>query len=132
MILRTRVCSAAIGLALLAGDAGADVLEQAKAAAFELGRETEGAPRPPRSLERMMTGLALAAVGGRLLWYRLEDKDCRESGGARCAWAAGAGTAGLAVGALLMTVLARPSATAPSVSFEPQPGGAAVRAAVGF
>ena len=79
-----------------------------------------------------MTGLALVTVGGRLLWYRLEDKDCRDSRGARCAWAAGAGVAGLAVGALLMTVLSRPSATAPSVSFEPQPGGATVRAVVGF
>ena len=126
------MCSAVIGMVLLAGDAGADVLEQAKTAAFELGRETTEGPPPPRSLERMMTGLALVTVGGRLLWYRLEDKDCRESGGARCAWAGGAGVAGLAVGTLLMTVLSRPSGTAPSVSFEPQPGGAAVRAVVGF
>ena len=131
MTVRTSVCSAVIGMVFLVGDARADVLEQAKTAAFELGRETEAAPQP-RSLERMMTGLALVTVGARLLWYRLEDKDCREPGGARCAWAAGAGVAGLAVGGLLMTVLARPSPRAPSVSFKPQPGGAAVRAVVGF
>ena len=131
MMVRTSVLSAVLGVVLFVGDAGADVLEQAKTAAFELGRETEGPP-PPRSLERMMTGLTLVTVGGRLLWYRIEDKDCRESGGARCALAGGAGVAGLAVGTLLMTVLSRPSGTAPSVSFEPQPGGAAVRAVVGF
>ena len=130
MIAGTTLCAAALGLVLVASDAGADVLEQAKTAAFELGMESETPPRQ-RSLERMMTGLALAIVGGRLVWYRFEDKDCREPEGTRCAWAAGAGAAGLAVGALLMTVLATTPA-APSVSFEPQPGGVKVRAVVGF
>ena len=32
----------------------------------------------------MMTGLMLSMVGGRLLWYRFEDKDCREPEGGRC------------------------------------------------
>ena len=50
-----------------------------------------------RSMERMMTGLALVMVGGRLVWYRFEDKDCREPEGTRCAWAAG-----LAAGVLLV------------------------------
>ncbi|MCY4510734.1 MAG: hypothetical protein OXG35_27800 [Acidobacteria bacterium] len=45
----------------------------------------------------MMTGLALVMVGGRLVWYRFEDKDCREPEGTRGAWAAG-----LAAGVLLM------------------------------
>ena len=45
--------------------------------------------------------------------------------------ATGAGTAGLAVGVLLMTVLAN-SPTAPSFSFQPQTSGVAVRAVVGF
>ena len=45
--------------------------------------------------------------------------------------AAGAEAAGLAVGLLLMTVSATTPA-APSVSFEPQPGGVEVRAVVGF
>lgn len=130
MVDRTRLCAAALGLVLLTSDAGADVLEQAKTAAFELGMESAPPPRQ-RSLERMMTGLALAMAGGRLVWYRFEDKDCREPEGARCAWAAGAGVAGLAVGVLLMTVLATTPA-APSVSFEPQPGGVTVRAVVGF
>ena len=130
MVVRTSACAAVLGMVLLAADAGADVLEQAKAAAFELGMQTEAPPRQ-RSLERMMTGLALAIVGGRLVWYRLEDKDCREPAGAHCAWAAGAGVAGLAVGALLMTVLSRaPPAT--SVGLEPRHGGMAVRATVGF
>ena len=130
LIAGTTLCAAALGLVLVASDAGADVLEQAKTAAFELGMESATPPRQ-RSLERMMTGLALAIVGGRLVWYRFEDKDCREPEGTRCAWAAGAGAAGLAVGALLMTVLATTPA-APSVSFEPQPGGGKVRAVVGF
>ena len=110
--------------------AGTDVLEQARAAAFALGAAAETAPRQ-RSFERMITGMALAIAGGRLVWYRLEDKDCREPEGSRCAWVAGAGAAGLAVGVLLMTVMATVPA-APSVDFEPQPGGAAIRAVVGF
>ena len=48
MIVRRSVCSAVIGVVLLVGDADADVLEQAKTAAFELGRDAEGPP-PPRS-----------------------------------------------------------------------------------
>ena len=133
MMVRTSVCLAVLGAVLLSADADANVLEQAKAAAFELGQETEGAPAPrQRSLERMMTGLALVTVGARLVWYRFEDKDCREPRGTRCAWAVGTGVAGLAVGTLLMTVLSTPSATAPSVTFDPQPGGVAVRAVVGF
>ena len=117
-MVRTSVCLAVLGTVLLAADADAEVLEQAKAAAFELGQETEGAPRQ-RSLERMMTGLALATVGARLVWYRFEDKDCREPQGTRCAWAAGTGAAGLAVGMLLMTVLSAPSTAAPSESTTP-------------
>ena len=130
MVARTRLCGAALGLVQLASDAGADVLEQARTAAFELGMESETPPRQ-RSLERMMTGLGLAIAGGRLVWYRFEDKDCREPVETRCAWVAGAGAAGLAVGVLLMTVLGTTPA-APSVSFEPQPGGVEVRAVVGF
>ena len=130
MLARTTLCAAALGLVLVASDAGADVLEQAKTAAFELGMESETPPRQ-RSLERMMTGQVLAIAGGRLVWYRFEDKDCREPEGTRCAWIAGAGAAGLALGVLLMTVLATTPA-APSVSFEPQPGGVEVRAVVGF
>ena len=126
----TRLCAAALGLVLLASDAGADVLEQARAAAFERGTQSE-TPRRQRSLERTMTGLALVIVGGRLVWYRVEDKDCREPEGSRCAWAAGAGAAGLAVGVLLMTVLGTTPA-APSVSVEPRPGGVGVRAVVDF
>lgn len=111
----------------LAAHAGAALLTQAKTAAFELGMQTQTQTVPrQRSLERMMTGLVLAVAGGRLLWYRLEDKDCREPTGPRCAWSAGAGATGLGVGALLMTVFASTPA-APSVYFEPQPGGAAVR-----
>ena len=79
-----------------------------------------------------MTGLVLAVVGGWLVWYRFEDKDCREPEGTRCAWAAAAGAAGLAVGVLLMTVLSTAPAAAPSVTFEPRRGGVAVRAVVGF
>ena len=130
MVTRKRVCAAALGALLLSADAGADVLEQATAAAAELGTETAAAPRQ-RSLERMMTGLGLVILGGRLVWYRFEDKDCREPAAGRCAWVAGAGAAGLATGALLMTVLGTAPA-APSVSFEPRPGGMAVRAVVGF
>ncbi len=131
MVAGTRLCAAALGLVLLASDAGAGVLEQARAAAFEAGLQSEAPPRRQRSLERTMTGLALAMVGGRLVWYRLEDKDCREPGSARCAWAAAGGAAGLAAGVLLMTVLGTAPA-APSVSFQPRPGGAEVRAVVGF
>ena len=80
MVARTGVCSAALGVVLLAADAGADVLEQAKTVSFELGMETKAAPRQ-RSMERMMTGLALAMVGGRLVWYRFEDKDCPRARG---------------------------------------------------
>ena len=127
----TRMCAAALAVFLLASDAGADVLQQAKMAAFELGMESEAAPRQ-RSMERMMTGLALAVVGGRLVWYRFEDKDCREPEGTRCAWAAGAGAAGLAVGVLLMTVLSTTPAPAPAVTFEPRRAEVAVRAVVGF
>ena len=121
---------AALGALLLAADAGADVLEQAKTAAVEFGVQTEAVPRR-RSFERTMTGLALAMAGGRLVWYRFEDKDCREPEGTRCAWAAGAGAAGLVVGVLLMTELATVPA-APSVGFEPRPGGVAIRAVFGF
>ena len=130
-MVRTSVCLAVLGAVLLPADADANVLDQAKTAAFALGQETEGAPRQ-RSLERMMTGLALVTVGARLVWYRFEDKDCREPRGTRCAWAVGTGAAGLAIGTLLMTVLSTPSGTAPSVTFDPQPGGVAVRAVVGF
>ena len=109
----------------LTPDAVASLLEQAKTAAFEVGMQSEPAPRQ-RSLTRMMTGLGLAVAGGRLVWYRFEDKDCREPEGARCAWVAGAGVAGLGVGVLLLTVLSSTPA-ARSVHFEPQPGGLGVR-----
>ena len=78
------------GLMLLAADAGGDVLEQAKAAAFEAGVQATQAPRQ-RSFERMMTGLGLAIVGGRLVWYRFEDKDCREPWARGAAWSCGSG-----------------------------------------
>ena len=78
--LGRRACLVSFGLMLLAADAGGDVLEQARAAAFEVGVQSAPAPRQ-LSLERMMTGLGLAIVGGRLVWYRFEDKDCREGRG---------------------------------------------------
>ena len=61
-----------------------------------------------------MTGLGLAVVGGRLVWYRFEDKGCRDAPGPRCAATVWAGAAGLASGLLLMTVFAEVPA-APSV-----------------
>ena len=128
--LRTRACLVALVLMLLAADAGGDVLEQAKAAAFEVGVQAAPARRQ-RSLERMMTGLGLAIVGGRLVWYRFEDKDCREPVGPRCGVTLWAGAAGLASGLLLMTVFSDVPA-APSVGFEPRPGGGTVRAVVSF
>ena len=128
--LGRRACLVWFGLMLPAADAGGNVLEQAKAAAFEAGVQSTPAPRR-RSFERMMTGLGLAVVGGRLVWYRFEDKDCREAAGPRCAVAVWAGAAGLASGLLLMTVFADVPA-APSVGFEPRPGGATVRAVVAF
>ena len=133
MSIRAGVSVAVLSLiALQAADAEADVLEQAKAAAVEFGMQAAREDRPrQRSFERTMTGLALAVVGGRLVWYRFEDKDCREPEGARCDWIAGAGLARLVAGGLLMTVLGRVPA-APSIGFEPRPGGAAVRAAVAF
>ena len=70
-----------------------------------------------------MTGLGLALVGGRLVWYRFEDKDCREPVGPRCSVVLWAGAAGLASGLLLMTVFADVPAATPSVGFEPRPGG---------
>ena len=130
MTIRRLVAILSLAASLQGAEAGADVLEQARTAAFELGMESETAPRR-RSLERMMTGLGLAMVGGRLVWYRLEDKDCREPEGTRCAWAAGAGVAGLAAGVLLMTVLAG-SPAIQSVDLGPQRGGVAIRAVVGF
>ncbi len=129
--LGRRACLLWFGLMLLAADAGGDVLEQARAAAFEAGVQSASAPRQQRSLERMMTGLGLAIVGGRLVWYRFEDKDCREAAGPRCAVTVWAGAAGLASGLLLMTVFSEVPA-APSVGFEPQPGGGTVRAVVSF
>ena len=128
--LGRRACLVSFGLMLLAADAGGDVLEQAKAAAFEVGVQAAPAPRQ-RSFERMMTGLGLAVVGGRLVWYRFEDKDCREPAGPRCGVTAWAGAAGLASGLLLMTIFADVPA-APSVGFEPRPGGGTVRAVVSF
>ena len=128
--LRRRACLVSCMLMLLAADAGADVLEQAKAAAFEVGVQATPARRQ-RSLERMMTGLGLAIAGGRLVWYRFEDKDCREPVGPRCDVTAWAGAAGLASGLLLMTVFSDVPA-APSVGFEPRSGGGTVRAVVSF
>ena len=128
--LARRACLVWFGLMLLAADAGAGVLEQAKAAAFDAGVQAAPARRQ-RSLERMMTGLGLAIAGGRLVWYRFEDKDCREPVGPRCGVTVWAGAAGLASGLLLMTVFADVPA-APSVDFEPQPGGGTVRAVVSF
>ena len=128
--LGRRACLLSFGLMLLAADAGGDVLEQARAAAFEAGVQAAPAPRQ-RSFERMMTGLGLAIVGGRLVWYRFEDKDCREAAGPRCAATVWAGAAGLASGLLLMTVFSDIPA-APSVGFEPRPAGGTVRAVVSF
>ena len=123
-------CLVWLGLMLLADDARGDVLEQAKAAAFQAGVQSAPARRQ-RSFERMMTGLGLALVGGRLVWYRFEDKDCREPVGPRCGVIVWAGAAGLASGLLLMTVFAEVPA-APSVGFEPQPGSGTIRAVVSF
>ena len=128
--LGRRACLVCFGLMLLAADAGGDVLEQAKAAAFEAGVQSTPARRQ-LSFERMMTGLGLAIVGGRLVWYRFEDKDCRDAVGPRCAATVWAGAAGLASGLLLMTVFADVPA-APSAGFEPRPGGGTVRAVVSF
>ena len=66
-----------------------------------------------------------------LVWYRFEDKDCREPEGTRCAWEAAAGAAGLATGVLLMTVLSTAAAAAASASDASagRPTGAAARAA---
>lgn len=124
------LCSAVIGVLLLTGEVGADVLGQAKEAAFQLGRQTDPAP-VQRSLNRTMTGLALSIVGARLLWYRLEDKDCREPAARRCDWVSVAGAGSLASGLLLMTVLAEVPAS-PAVTFTPRAGGGVVRAVVGF
>ena len=123
-------CLVWFGLMLLAADARGNVLEQAKAAAFEAGVQAAPARRQ-LSLERMMTGLGLAIVGGRLVWYRFEDKDCREPVGPRCGVTVWAGAAGVASGLLLMTVFADVPA-APSVDYQPRPGGGAVRAVVSF
>ena len=125
-----RACLMWFGLTLLAADARGDVLEQAKAAAFEAGVQA-APPRRQRSLERMMTGLGLAIAGGRLVWYRFEDKDCREPVGPRCGVTVWAGAAGVASGLLLMTVFADVPA-APSVDYQPRAGGGAVRAVVSF
>ncbi len=125
-----RACLMWFGLMLLAADARGDVLEQAKAAAFEAGVQATPARRQ-LSLERMMTGLGLAIAGGRLVWYRFEDKDCREPVGPRCGVTVWAGAAGLASGLLLMTVFADVPA-APSVDYQPRPGGGTVRAVVSF
>ena len=129
--LGRHACLVWFGMMLLAADAGGDVLEQAKAAAFEAGVQATQAPRQ-RSFERMMTGLGLALVGGRLVWYRFEDKDCREPVGPRCGVVLWAGAAGLASGLLLMTVFADVPAATPSVGFEPRPGGGTIRAVVSF
>ena len=128
--LRRCACLLWFGLMLLAADAGGNVLEQAKAAAFEAGVQAPPVRRQ-RSLERMMTGLGLAIAGGRLVWYRFEDKDCREPVGPRCGVTVWAGAAGVASGLLLMTVFADVPA-APSVGFEPRSGGGTVRAVVSF
>ena len=122
--------AATLWMVLFAAGAGADVLEQAKAAAAEFTAQQSPVPRQ-RSFNRMMTGLGLAMVGGRLVWYRLEDKDCRGPGGPRCDVIGWGGAAALASGLLLMTVLSDIPAS-PAVTFEPRPSGGAVRAVVGF
>ena len=73
----------ALAVGLLPIDAHVDLLEKAKAAALAFGAQTAPVPGQP-PFGRMMTGLALAATGARLLWYRFEDKDCREPEGVRC------------------------------------------------
>ena len=108
--------------------ARADVLEDVKAA---VDQAANSPPRRQRSFERTMGGFGLAAVGARLVWYRLEDKDCREARGLRCDAAGWSGAAALASGLLLMTVFADVPA-APSVSFSPRLGGAEVRAVLEF
>lgn len=108
--------------------ARADVLEDVKAA---VDQAANSPPRRQRSFERTMGGLGLAVVGARLVWYRLEDKDCREARGLRCDAAGWGGAAALASGLLLMTVFTDVPA-APSVSFSPRLGGAEVRAVLEF
>ena len=108
--------------------ARADVLEDVKAA---VDQAANSPPRRQRSFERTMGGLGLAVVGARLVWYRLEDKDCREARGLRCDASGWGGAAALASGLLLMTVFTDVPA-APSVSFSPRLGGAEVRAVLEF
>ena len=116
----------ALAVGLLPIDARVDLLEKAKAAALEFGAQTAPVPRQP-SFRRMMTGLALAATGARLLRYRFEDKDCREPEGLRCDVVAGAGAAGLVSGLFLKTVLVDVPAS-PSVTVTSRRGGGVVRA----
>ena len=114
---------------LLPATAPADVLEQAEEAARATRLQAPG-PRQ-RSFNRMMTGLGLSIVGARMLWYRFEDRSCREPEGSRCDVIGAVSAAGLASGLLLMTVFSDIPA-APAVTFEPRPGGAYVRLRVGF
>ena len=115
---------------LLPATAPADVLEQAEEAARATRLQAPG-PRQ-RSFNRMMTGLGLSIVGARMLWYRFEDRSCREpEGGPQCDVIGVASAAGLASGLLLMTVFSDIPA-APAVTFEPRPGGAQVRLRIGF
>ena len=76
-----RLVLSVLTVLVLTGAARADVLEDVKAA---VDQAANSPPRRQRSFERTMGGLGLAVVGARLVWYRLEDKDCREARGLRC------------------------------------------------
>lgn len=113
----------------LPAPAAADVLLQAEEAARAV-RLHSPAPRQ-RSFNRMMTGLGLAAASGRLLWYRFEDRSCRESDGPRCDVIGVTSTAGLVSGLLLMTAFSDVPA-APAITYEPRPRGAEILVRIGF
>ncbi len=113
----------------LPAPAAADLLKQAEEGA-RVTRLASPAPRQ-RSFNRMMTGLGLAAVGGRLLWYRFEDRSCREPEGRRCDIIGVTSAAGLVSGLLLMTVFSDVPA-APAITFGPRPRGAEILVRVGF
>ena len=123
-----RLALSVLAVFVLAVDARADVLKDAKAA---VEQAASSSPRRQRSFERTMGGLGLVVVGARLVWYRLEDKGCRGARGPRCDAAGWGGTTALASGLLLMTVFADVPA-APSVNFLPRLGGVEVKAVLDF
>ena len=116
-----------VAISLPAPAASSDVLQQAEEAARAVPLQSP-APRQ-RSFNRMMTGLGLAAVSGRLLWYRFDDRSCREPAGPRCDIIGVTSAAGLVSGLLLMTTFSDIPA-APAVTFGPGTTEVVVR--VGF